>query len=176
MKNQYEKITEAHNVSKILMMEKIVKLQRETEDLERKRNQYYQSKAERQRSSVIHQTNLIKKIERSRMNSFCTSKALKDELSQNKFQTLELNRQRADSIKADKERRKFKAKKIEEFKQERARKNYFHKMESLKHHIDDKGSELRELLNEELKQEKHAEATNHVTTEYLHSFFATETL
>lgn len=80
MKNQYDKITEAHTMSKILMMEKIVKLQRETEDLERKKQQYYKIKAEKQRSATINQTQLVRKIERNRLNSFSMSRALKNEL------------------------------------------------------------------------------------------------
>lgn len=38
LRSQIEKINDAHNVSKLLMMEKIVRLQRETEEMEKKRN------------------------------------------------------------------------------------------------------------------------------------------
>lgn len=51
LQSQIQKINDAHNVSKLLMMEKIVKLQRETAELERKKNKCFEAKIEKERAS-----------------------------------------------------------------------------------------------------------------------------
>ena len=52
MKNQINKINDVHMVSKILMMEKIVKRQKELEDWEEKRSINYRIRAQRNRAKM----------------------------------------------------------------------------------------------------------------------------
>ena len=79
-------------------------------------------------------------------------------------------------MRASRERRRLKSQKIEEFKQERARSNYINKVNIIKRDLDEKNNKLKNLFEEEVTQEKHAEVTETVTKEYLNSFFATETI
>lgn len=58
-----------------------------------------------------------------------------------------MKKQLAESIKSQKERMKEKARKIEEFKEERAKKNYFSKMETLHNTINARGKLLKDLIN-----------------------------
>lgn len=76
MRNQIEKINEAHMVSKILMLEKIVKKEKEAEDMINKKNKYFRIRAEKYRAMINKRVD--SRGERIRHMSMLESKALKD--------------------------------------------------------------------------------------------------
>lgn len=84
-----------------------------------------------------------------------------------------MNRRKAESVKLDRERRQGRLKRIEEFKLQRAQKNYYEKIKSLQETIELKESELGQLTLRQEEEQSHLEAAQNVTHEYLNSFFST---
>ncbi len=53
MRNQMDKINQSHMLARILMMQKMVKIQKENQTMENKRNQYFRIREERDRAMYV---------------------------------------------------------------------------------------------------------------------------
>ena len=67
-------------MSKILMLEKIVKKEKETEDMIKKKNQYFRIRAEKYRSLLNKSDRNISREQRNRHISMVDTKNLKDSI------------------------------------------------------------------------------------------------
>ena len=95
MKNQIQKINEAHMMSKILMLEKIVKKEKQAEDMIKKKNQYFRIRAEKYRSLLNKSDRNISREQRNRQMSMIDSRNLKNQIEEKRFSVIEEKKQKA---------------------------------------------------------------------------------
>ena len=149
------KVNEAHTMTKILTIEKMIKAKMEHDELQKKRESIFRIREDRHRPSVYNQY----RTEKLRQMSYFDSKRLKEAINLEKSYTIDAKRSKADQVREEKQRHKDRQKRYEQFKINKAKKNYLDKMEELKETLDEKERKLDVLYREELKEERNFETT-----------------
>jgi hypothetical protein len=176
LRGQIERINEAHTVTKLLTIERMIKAKAEHDELQRRRENNFRIREEKQKVAFFNQSRGGYRNEKQRQLSFIESKMVRDAYLQQKSQTVEVNRRGADKVREDKARLRDKLRRYELFKMDQARRNYQDKMMQLKETLEDRERKLDNLYREELREERSFETTEQVTKEYLGSLFPTETI
>lgn len=114
------------------------------------------------------------RLERVRLESLNNTINIKQGLEEVRCNTMEMKRIQVEQIKSAHERQRSKSRKIQSFKQERAKLNYLSKVEEMKQEINDKQEALEKMHQIEVSQEVKTDSTIKVTDEYLQSFFPTQ--
>ena len=113
LRNQMNKVNEAHTMAKILTIEKMIRVKQENDELERKRDMIFRIREGRSRKNSLHQSIDKYRTEKLRQLSFLEERHFQDALTEKKNQTLEVKRSRADKVREDKQRLKDRLRRYE---------------------------------------------------------------
>jgi hypothetical protein len=113
LKNQIDKINDAHMMTKILTIEKMIKAKMEHDELEKRKNTIFRIREEKNRASLLNRSRNEYKTEKLRQMSLLESKIIKDCMDERKYETIEAKKSRADKVKEDKQRIKERIKRYE---------------------------------------------------------------
>ena len=113
LRNQINKVNEAHTMAKILTIEKMIKIKQENDDLQRKRDIVFRIREGRSRTNSLHNSIDKYRTEKLRQLSLLEEKHFRDALTEKKNQTLEVKRSRADKVREDKQRLKDRLRRYE---------------------------------------------------------------
>ena len=105
LKNQIEKLNEAHMMTKLLTIEKMIKAKQEHEGLEKRRNSIFRIREEKRRASLLNQSRKQHRTMQLRQMSLYEGGGHTHK-NESKYATIEENRNRAERVREEKQRRK----------------------------------------------------------------------